>query len=578
MTKLFSYLKDYKKQLIIGPLFKLLEAILELLIPTLMVYVIDKGFAANDLGYIVKMGILMLGIAAVGLCSALICQYSASIASQGYGTALRDALFQHIGTLSHAELDRLGTTSLVNRITNDVNVLQQSVAMLIRLVIRAPFICIGSLMMAMFLNWKLSLIICLVFPLFIVTIYLIMSRTVPLYQRVQKRLDSIAGILRENLSGVRVIRAFARRDGEEKRFEEANDDFCRRSVTVGRISALLSPITTIIMNFAVLAILWFGGKQIQTEQMTQGEIIAFTNYISYMVAALLVTANLVILFTRAWASAGRIREVFDTVSSLPEPAANTQSEDTEAPLLTFDQVTFRYHPDGDAALDGISFSLNTGETLGIIGGTGSGKSTLVNLIPRFYDVSDGAILWKGQDIRTISLEKLRQNISCVMQKAVLFSGTVGDNIRQGKPDASLEEVEEAAAAAQAAEFIRRLPQGYDTRVERGGNNFSGGQKQRLSIARALVRRPALLILDDSSSALDYGTEAALRRDLKTFTEGMTVILVAQRASTVRHADHILVLDDGKCVGWGTHSQLYETSPVYREICDSQSKEQEAPVC
>lgn len=583
-------LKPYKVQLTIGPACKLFEAILELLIPTLMVYVVDRGVKTGDIVYILKMGGVMLAIAAVGFASALICQYSASIASQGYGTELRNALFCHIGTFSHKELDRFGTASLVNRLTNDINVLQQAVAMLIRLVVRAPFICIGSLIMAMSLNLKLSAVIFTALPMLVLAIYLVMSKTIPLYRKVQAKLDTIATVTRENLSGVRVIRAFGKRAGEEARFGEANEAYRRHAVHVGKISALLSPATSVIMNFAIIAVLWFGGVQVDAGSMTSGEIIAFINYISYMVTALLVTANLVILFTRAYASYGRITEIFETEGSIGGPADAAEdrlpaglSAGSGAgpggagsaempPAVRFEHVTFAYSEGAEPVLKDVSFTLAQGGTLGIIGGTGSGKSTLISLIPRFYDVSEGTVYVNGQDVRSVPVQALRGRISVVAQKAVLFSGTVEENIRQGKKDASEQEVRHAAETAQAAEFIQRLPDGYDTIVERGGMNFSGGQKQRLSIARALVRKPEILILDDSTSALDYATEAALRSALRKASQGpgeagkQTVIIVAQRAGSVRHADQILVLDDGRVAAMGTHDELYETCDIYKEIC------------
>lgn len=558
-------LLKYKKQLILGPFFKLLEAVFELLIPTLMVNVIDIGAAQGNRKYIVGMGFLMLGIAILGFGSALICQYYASVASQGFGTALRNKLFRKILGFSHMETDKIGASALVNRLTNDVNVLQQAVAMMIRLVIRAPFICIGSLVMAMYLNLKLSLIILAALPLLAAAIYLIIRITVPIYKTVQQKLDRMSVIVRENLSGVRVIRAFSKEKQESRRFAGANSAYFKAAVRVGKISALLNPMTSVIMNIAVICILWFGKIQINAGDMTDGEIIAFINYITYMVTALLVIANLVVLFTKAAASYSRVKEILATDASVrdPESPERFEAEHTAQDTLTFQNVSFSYHGD-EPALKHISFSLKKGETLGIIGGTGSGKTTLVSLIPRFYDVTEGKIFLFGKEIKSVPLADLRAEIAVAAQKAVLFSGTVAENIRQGDPEASDEAVAAAAQAAQAAEFIERLPNGYDTRVERGGANFSGGQKQRLSIARALVRKPKILILDDTTSALDYGTEARLRAAVAELDID-NIIIVAQRIGSIQNADRILVLEDGVCVGQGTHQELAATCPVYQEI-------------
>ena len=558
-------LLKYKKQLILGPFFKLLEAIFELLIPTLMVNVIDVGAADGNKKYIIGMGILMLGIAILGFGSALICQYYASVASQGFGTALRNKLFHTILEFSHAETDKIGTSALVNRITNDVNVLQQAVAMMIRLVIRAPFICIGSLVMAMYLNFKLSLIILAALPLLVAGVYFIIRVTVPIYKKVQQKLDLISIIVRENLSGVRVIRSFSKEKQECIRFGEANREYYEASVRVGKISALLNPITSVIMNIAILCILWFGKIKINAGTMTDGEMIAFINYITYMVTALLVIANLVVLFTKAAASYARVKEILETNISIQNPIeADIDCEiEPDHNTLSFQNVSFSYYG-GEPALKNITFSLKKGETLGIIGGTGSGKTTLVNLIPRFYDPTEGEIFIFGKEIRKQSLDFLRSRISIAAQKAVLFSGTIAENIRQGKKDAGEDEVRAAACAAQADEFIERLPDGYDTQVERGGANFSGGQKQRLSIARALVRKPNILILDDSTSALDYGTESRLRTAVSECKID-NIIIVAQRVGSIKNADKILVLEDGVCVGQGTHEELVESCAVYQEI-------------
>lgn len=575
--KLKRFMRPYLKQFIIGPIFKLAEAILELLIPTMMVYVIDIGVKNGDIGYVLKMGAVMLVIVCVGLCCALVCQYSASIASQGFGTRLRNFLFEHVSGFSFRETDSFGDATLINRIVNDVNVLQQAVAMMIRLIIRAPFICIGSLVMAMFLDFKLSLIILASFPVFAAAIYFIMSRTIPLYRKVQEKLDRYIDIIRENLSGVRVIRAFSKTQYEKKRFENANDDYVKTAVRVGKISALLNPLTMLIMDFAIIAILWFGGIRIDSGLMTQGEIIAFINYISYMITALIVVANLIVLFTKASASAARVNEVIAACSTL-EDGDEAFDEDTSGKggnVVEFRKVSFTYEGAEMPALDDISFTLKPGETLGIIGSTGSGKTTLIQLISRFYDVSAGEVLFDGKNVRSYKQKALREQIGIALQKAELFTGTVAENIRLGKRDASDDEVREAARAAQALDFISAMPKGFETKIERGGVNVSGGQKQRLNVARALVRNPRLLILDDSSSALDYATEAALRKELKSFADNnkTSVILVSQRISAVKSADKILVLDDGKLVGYAGHDELMKNCAVYLEICRSQNAEE-----
>lgn len=572
MLKLKRFLRPYKKQLLIGPFFKLIEAVLELLIPTMMVYVIDVGVKNGDKMYVLKMGLLMLAISAVGLCCALVCQYSASVASQGFGTGLRNRLYEHLCSFSFREMEKFGTSSLVNRLINDVNILQQAVAMLIRLVIRAPFICIGSLVMAMLLDFQLSLVILVSLPLFAAAIYLIMSKTIPLYKKVQTKLDGYITVLRENLSGIRVIRAFSRTGHERERFNRRNQDYVDTAIRVGKISALLNPITMLIMNFAIIAILWFGGVRIQQGHMTQGEIIAFINYISYMITALIVVANLIVLFTKAAASASRVTEVLEEQGSIVDGGGQTYPTGNPAVAVEFRKVSFTYPGGAAPALENISFSLKRGEILGIVGSTGSGKTTLIQLIPRFYDVDSGQVLVSGKDVRMYPQQELREKIGMALQKTELFHGTVCENIRLGKENATDDEIRHAAQTAQAMEFITNMPKAFETQIERGGANISGGQKQRLNIARALVRNPDILILDDSSSALDYATDAALRRDIRRLADsrGMSVILVSQRITSVRSADQILVLEEGKIVGMGTHASLLQTCAVYQEICRSQN--------
>ena len=563
------FLKPYRVYCILGPAAKLAEAVLELYLPLLMAKVIDDGIAKGDTGYILKMGGVMLGIVTVGLLCALVCQYVASVTSQGFGTGLRHAVFRRITSLSHAELDAFGTPSLINRVTSDVNQLQYAVAMLIRLVIRAPFLCVGGIVMAMTIDLRLSLVIIVAIPLFVLIITLVMRKTVPLYRTVQGRLDKLTRVLRENLSGVRVIRAFARTDKEQKRFGGATEEHTAASIRVGKLAALLNPGTQLIMNLAILAIVWFGGLRVEAGGMTTGEIIAFINYVNQILLALLVVANLVGTFTKAYASAGRVLEVLEAEPSIREEEGGETEGVPGTPAVEFRHVDFSYG--GDRVLTDISFSAPRGAMVGILGGTGSGKSTLMHLLMRFYDVEAGAVLVEGRDVRAYAPDALRHKVGLVPQKAELFSGTIADNIRWGDPQADDQAVRDAAVMAQADEFIRRQKDGYQTLVERGGTNLSGGQKQRLTIARALVRRPAILVLDDSSSALDYATDAALRRAIREGTEGMTVFMVSQRVSAVKQADLILMLDDGEVAGAGSHEELLAACEAYREICESQEK-------
>ncbi len=577
MFRLARFLKAYKKQVILGPIFKLTEAIFELIVPLVMANIIDVGIYHRDESHVLWMGALMIGLGVVGLACALICQYFASIASQGFGTTLRNRLFSHINSFSHAEIDRFGTPSLITRLTNDVNQLQYAVAMLIRLVVRAPFLAIGAMVMAISIDAKLAIILLVAMPLIVLALYVIMSRTVPLYRIIQKKLDKISLVSRENLAGVRVIRAFSKQETEKRRFRDASEDLARTSIRVGKISALLNPVTFVIMNLGIVAIVWFGGYRVQEGGMTQGEIIAFVNYMTQILLALIVVANLVITFTKAAASAVRVNEVLDTQPSVKEENSEEISVDIgpDTPKIQFEGVTFRYEQAEEASLEGISLRIMPGQTVGIIGGTGSGKSTLVNLIPRLYDTQQGKVLVDGVDVKQYSFQQLRHKIGVVPQRAVLFAGTIAENMRWGKRDATEEEIKRALVIAQAWDFVEKLPGGLQAPVTQEGKNFSGGQRQRLTIARALVGRPDILILDDSSSALDFATDAALRRALRKETQGMTVLIVSQRASTIRDADQIVVLDDGQAVGIGTHQQLMESCEVYQEICLSQFSAEEA---
>ena len=579
MLKFARFLKQFKREVLIGPVFKLTEAVFELIVPLVMAQIIDVGIANGDRGYVLRMGGVMVLLGLVGLGCALICQYCAARASQGFGTVLRSEMFRHINTLSHGEIDQIGTPSLITRITNDVNQLQLAVAMLIRLVVRAPFLVIGATVMALLLDWKLACIFFVAAPLMALVLYLVMSRSIPFYRIIQKKLDRISLITRENLSGVRVIRAFSRQEKEKERFAQASEDQMTTSIAVGRISALLNPLTSAIINLAIAAVIWFGGFRVDAGGMTQGEVIAFVNYLNQILLAMIVVANLVVIFTKAAASATRVDEVLELHPSIVNRVSRPAQEVEGSPEIAFDAVSFAYPDAGAYSLSDISFTVARGQTLGIIGGTGCGKSTLVNLIPRFYEVSKGSLKVDGVDVRDYPMEQLRGKVGIVPQRAVLFSGTLRQNMQWRKQDATDEEIWQALETAQAASFVRKMPDGLDSVILQGGKNLSGGQKQRLTIARALVGEPEILILDDSASALDFATDAALRRAIAKFSAGrgnrMTTIIVSQRANTVRYADQIVVLDDGKAAGIGTHEQLLESCQTYREIYWSQNERQEA---
>lgn len=579
MLKFARFLKQFKKEVLIGPIFKLTEAVFELIVPLVMAQIIDVGIANGDRGYVLRMGGVMVLLGLVGLGCALICQYCAARASQGFGTVLRSEMFRHINTLSHGEIDQIGTPSLITRITNDVNQLQLAVAMLIRLVVRAPFLVIGATVMALLLDWKLACIFFVAAPLMALVLYLVMSRSIPFYRIIQKKLDRISLITRENLSGVRVIRAFSRQEKEKERFAQASEDQMTTSITVGRISALLNPLTSAIINLAIAAVIWFGGFRVDAGGMTQGEVIAFVNYLNQILLAMIVVANLVVIFTKAAASATRVDEVLELHPSIVNRVSRPAQEVEGSPEIAFDAVSFAYPDAGAYSLSDISFTVARGQTLGIIGGTGCGKSTLVNLIPRFYEVSQGCIRVDGVDVRDYPMDQLRGKVGIVPQRAVLFSGTLRQNMQWRKQDATDEEIWQALETAQAASFVRKMPDGLDSVILQGGKNLSGGQKQRLTIARALVGEPEILILDDSASALDFATDAALRQAIAKFSaergNRMTTIIVSQRANTVRYADQIVVLDDGKAAGIGTHEQLLESCQTYREIYWSQNERQEA---
>ena len=572
MKPLLKYLRNYKKELFFGPLFKLLEAIFELLVPMVMAKIIDKGIANGDNAYIFRMSGLIVILGVCGLGFALTCQYLAARCAYGFGTELREAMFRHINSLSYSGIDKIGASSLVNRLTNDTNTVQNGVNMFIRLAVRAPFLVIGAAAMAVMIDVRLSLIFFIAAPLISIVIFLIMRRTIPMYRMTQKKLDRAAMLTRENIEGTRVIRAFSRQETETDEFRGAVDDIAVCSIAVGRISAILNPVAFAVMNLGIVVILWFGGVRIDAGSLTQGELTAFTNYMTQILLALVVLANLIVTFTKAFAAAARVSEVFAIV---PEVSGDSLPEETSAGnIIEFRSVSFTYNGAGDSSVRDISFSLERGQTLGIIGGTGSGKTTIVNLIPGFYRPTSGTVLVRGISTEEWRLDTLRRSIGYVPQKAVLFSGTVRDNLKWRKPDASDEELIAALKIAQAWDFVSQLPGVLDYTVSQGGKNFSGGQKQRLCIARALVGSPDILILDDSTSALDYVTDLALRRALRTEMADTAVVMITQRTTSLADADIIIVLEDGEAAGIGTHAGLIAECPVYAEIYRSQMNERE----
>lgn len=577
MRNLLIYLKDYKKESIIGPLFKLLEATFELIVPVIMARIIDIGIKNQDMLYIWKMGAVLVIFGILGLTCSLLAQYFAAKAAVGFGTALRHDLFWHIENLSHAEVDKAGSSTLVVRMTSDVNQVQSGVNLVLRLFLRSPFIVVGALVMAFTINWKAAMVFVVTVPLLAFVIYGIMVITIPLYKKVQRELDEVLLTTRENLTGVRVIRAFRTQKLERETFEHKSDVLMAIQMHVGKISASLNPLTYIIVNAGIIAVIWFGGIQVNVGDMTQGEVIALVNYMTQTLLALVALANLIITFTKALASAGRINEVFamkpGIVDGNEKESAVQQTEEPKT-AVSMEDVTFYYQKSKEPALEHISFTAKKGETIGIIGGTGSGKSTLVSLIPRFYDVTEGRVFVNGKDVREYKVENLRSKVGMVPQKAVLFHGTIRDNMKMGREDASDEEIFEALKTAQALEIVENKPGKLDTVLSEGGKNLSGGQRQRLTIARALVRNPEVLILDDSASALDFATDANLRKAIAEDTNDMTVFIVSQRAASIMHADKIIVLDDGQMVGYGTHQELLKQCEVYQEICYSQFSKEE----
>lgn len=577
MRKLLIYLKDYKKESIIGPLFKLLEATFELIVPVIMAHIIDIGIKNQDMLYIWKMGAVLVIFGILGLTCSLLAQYFAAKAAVGFGTALRHDLFWHIENLSHAEVDKAGSSTLVVRMTSDVNQVQSGVNLVLRLFLRSPFIVVGALVMAFTINWKAAMVFVVTVPLLAFVIYGIMVITIPLYKKVQRELDEVLLTTRENLTGVRVIRAFRTQKLERETFEHKSDVLMAIQMHVGKISASLNPLTYIIVNAGIIAVIWFGGIQVNVGDMTQGEVIALVNYMTQTLLALVALANLIITFTKALASAGRINEVFAMKPGIVDGnEKESTAQQTEEPktAVSMEDVTFYYQESKEPAVEHISFTAKKGETIGIIGGTGSGKSTLVSLIPRFYDVTEGQVLVNGKDVREYKVENLRSKVGMVPQKAVLFHGTIRDNMKMGREDASDEEIFAALKTAQALEIVENKPGKLDTVLSEGGKNLSGGQRQRLTIARALVRNPEVLILDDSASALDFATDANLRKAIAEDTNNMTVFIVSQRAASIMHADKIIVLDDGQMVGYGTHQELLKQCEVYQEICYSQFSKEE----
>ena len=570
MRKLVRYLKNYKLNLTLGPLAKLTEAIFELIVPLVMSDIIDNGIDGDGgLEYVLSHGAIMVALGVLGLACALTCQYLAAKCSQGFGTELRNDLFRHINTLSFKELDKFGTPSIVNRLSSDVNQLQYMVAMLIRLVIRAPFLVIGAAVMAMMINLKLSLIFIAAAPLIAVVLYFIMSRSIPLYKNVQQKLDKVAQITRENLSGVRVVRAFSEQEYEKDRFDKSADELTRGAIVVGRISALLNPATFVIINAAIIAILWFGGGLVNTGEMTQGEVFAFVNYMTQISLALVVVAQLVVTVTKAIASGTRVVELLDAAPSITDDGNTEVDTSVDSPAVKFDHVSFGYN-EGKYTLTDLTLTVPRGASVGVIGGTGSGKSTLVNLLARFYDVSEGSVELFGTDVKKYPLKQLRRTVAYVPQNTMLFSGTIRSNLLMGGRDADDETLWKCLETAQAASFVREKEKGLDSVVMQGGKNFSGGQRQRLAVARALAARSDILVLDDSSSALDFATDLNMRTAINATRGDTTLFLVSQRATSLKDCDVIVVLDGGLVAGIGKHDDLLKTCDVYREIYLSQT--------
>lgn len=561
-----KYLNPFKKRLIVGPIFKLIEAIFELIVPILMARIIDIGIKNSDKIYVYKVGAIIIILGILGLGSSLVCQFNASRASQGYGTDLRNAIFTKINKLSPKELDSVGSDALINIMTNDVNQLQLAVAMLIRLVVRAPFLVIGSLVASFIINYKVGFIFLALIVLISIILYVIIRTSSVKYTKVQNKLDDLSVVTSENLKGSREVRGFAMQDKEEKRFTIYANEYQKEAISIARISSLLNPLTSIVTNFAIIAILYFGGKLVSIGELTQGEVIALVNYMNQILLALIVVSNLVVIFTKAFASLKRCDKLLALETSIKDGELN--AEFSEEDVIKFDNVTFAYGDLTKPALENLNFIIKNHSTVGIIGSTGSGKSTIVQLIERFYDPTEGTVELNGKDLKEYSQESLRKSIGMVHQKAILFKGTIRSNLLMANPNASEEEMLAALKTSEAIDFVNDKG-GLDAEVEENGRNFSGGQKQRLNIAIALVKQPKLLILDDSTSALDYITDAKVRKAIKEYSKNMTSIIISQRASSIKDADEIIVLDDGKIQGIGTHHQLLENCPIYQAICASQ---------
>lgn len=579
MGNLLKYLKAYKKESVLGPIFKLLEASFELLVPLVMAKIIDIGIQNRDLSYILKMGGILVLLGVVGLACSLTAQYFAAKAAVGFGTSLRNDLFAHINRLSYTEIDMVGTATLVTRMTSDCNQVQSGVNLVLRLFLRSPFIVFGSMAMAFFINVKAALVFAVTIPILSAVVFGILLVSMPLYKKVQKQLDQVLLAVRENLTGVRVIRAFNRQQDEIVRFDNSSSLLMKFQEFVGRISALLNPLTYVIINIAILILVWTGGRITDAGIITQGEVVALVNYMSQILVELVKLANLIITISKSLACANRVSGVFEIKPGMSggfnpaEPDLGSFT-DAEGVKVEFCNMSFAYEGAKEEALSDISFRAEKGQMIGVIGGTGSGKSTLVNLIPRFYDAASGSVLVNGVDVKSYQQKQLRKIVGIAPQKSVLFKGTLRDNMLWGKEDAGDEEIYQALTIAQARSFVDSKGQGLDMEIQQGGKNLSGGQRQRLTIARALVRKPEILILDDSASALDFATDASLRKAIKMYTKDMTVFLVSQRAASVKNADVIIVLDDGKMAGCGKHQELFETCQVYREICLSQLSKEE----
>ena len=583
MKKLLVYLKDYKKESVLGPLFKLLEATFELIVPLVMAAIIDTGVATGDKSYIMKMCMVLVLLAVIGLTCSVTAQYFAAKAAVGFATKLRHALFAHIERLSFTEMDTVGTATLITRMTSDINQTQNGVNLVLRLFLRSPFIVFGAMIMAFTIDVKAALVFVVTIPLLSVVVFGIMLVSIPLYKKVQSALDKVLGITRENLTGSRVIRAFNKEDDEKVHFNENNDLLTRAQIYVGKISALMNPLTYVIINGAIVVLVWTGAVRVDNGYITQGEVVALINYMSQILVELVKLANLIININKSIACGNRIQSIFEMQPSITDGSGQKvdkvqtdtadRSEEAEY-AVEFLHVGLTYAGAGDESLTDIDFKVKKGETIGIIGGTGSGKSSVVNLIPRFYDVTSGFIKVDGKDVKDYPLEELRGKIGTVLQKAVLFHGTIRENLKWGNPDATEEDLNRAITVAQAKEFVDNKEGGLDFEIEQGGKNLSGGQRQRLTIARAVVKKPEILILDDSASALDFATDAALRKAIREMEGETTVFIVSQRAASIQHADRIVVLDDGKIVGLGTSEELLESCEVYQEIYNSQFKKQE----